>query len=52
VPKKILLWTVVIFAVFYLITQPESAASAVRTAVAWVGDAFASIATFLSSLFA
>ena len=51
-PKKILLWTVVIFVAFYLITQPTSAASAVRTAAAWVGDAFASIVTFLSALFA
>lgn len=51
-PKKILLWTVVIFVVFYVVTQPADAASAVRTAAGWVGTAFSSFITFLSSLFA
>ena len=52
VPKKILLWTVIAFAAFYLFTQPTSAANAVRGAAGAVGTAFASVITFLSSLFA
>jgi hypothetical protein len=52
VPKKLLIWTVIAFAAFYLFTQPTSAAGAVRGAAGAVGDAFGSVITFLSSLFA
>jgi hypothetical protein len=52
VPKKLLIWTVIAFAAFYLFTQPENAAGAVRGAASGVGDAFGSIITFISSVFA
>ncbi len=51
-PKKLLIWTVIAFAAFYLFTQPENAAGAVRGAASGVGDAFGSIITFISSVFA
>jgi hypothetical protein len=50
--RKFLIWTVIIFAAFYLITQPEGAAAAVRSAAGFVGNAFSSVITFLSTLFA
>lgn len=49
--KKILIWVVIAFAVFYLISQPSSAAGAVRGAASAVGAAFTSIITFFTSLF-
>jgi len=52
VAKKLVIWTVIAFAAFYLFTQPESAASAVRGAAAAIGSAFGSVITFFSSLFA
>ncbi len=39
-PKKLLIWTVIAFAAFYLFTQPTSAAGAVRGAAGAVGEAF------------
>ncbi len=41
---------VVIFALFYLFTRPESAAEAVKTAGGAVGNAFDSIITFFNAL--
>jgi len=52
VARKLLIWTVIAFAAFYLFTQPESAASAVRGAAEAIGNAFGSVITFFSSLFA
>jgi hypothetical protein len=48
--KRILAALVVGFFLFYLITQPESAASAVRTVFSAVGVAFQSIVRFFTSL--
>ena len=48
--KRILAILVVGFFLFYLITQPESAAAAVRTVFAAVGVAFRSIVRFFTSL--
>jgi hypothetical protein len=50
--KKLLTWFVIAFVAFYLFTEPQSAADAVRGAFSAVGDAFGSLVTFFSSLFA
>jgi len=50
-PKKLLIWSVIAFAGFYLFTQPANAADAVRRALSAAGDAFESVITFLSALF-
>ena len=49
--KKFLGVIAIAFAVFYMMTQPASAADAVRGAVAIVGDAFDSFVTFVTELF-
>lgn len=48
--KRIVVTIVVIFALFYLFTRPESAAQAVKTAGAAVGTAFDSVVTFFNTL--
>jgi hypothetical protein len=48
--KRILAVLVLGFFLFYLITQPEGAAAAVRTVFSAVGTAFRSIVTFFTSL--
>ena len=48
--KKALLLLVVLFAVFYLLTRPEGAASAVEGAAAAIIGAFESMARFFTSL--
>ena len=48
--KRVLLALVVGFFIFYLITNPEGAASAVRTVFAALGVAFRAIVQFFSSL--
>jgi hypothetical protein len=48
--KKVLLLLVIGFAIFYLLTRPEGAATAVEDATAGVVGAFESFARFLSSL--
>jgi hypothetical protein len=50
-PKKLLIWSVIAFAAFYLFTQPANAANAVGGAFSAVGDAFSSVITFLTALF-
>ncbi|GAB2667178.1 hypothetical protein [Kribbella swartbergensis] len=50
-PKKLLIWSVIAFAGFYLFTQPANAADAVGGAFSAVGDAFQSVITFLTALF-
>jgi hypothetical protein len=49
--KKLLGVIVIAFAVFYLFTQPQSAADAVRGAVSVLGDAFNAVITFIGALF-
>jgi hypothetical protein len=48
--KKGITFLVIAFALFYLVTQPEGAASAVKVAVAGVGQAFAAIIKFFNAL--
>jgi hypothetical protein len=48
--KRILVALVVGFFVFYLISQPEGAASAVRTVFSALGVAFRAIVRFFTSL--
>lgn len=48
--RKVLVLLVVTFAVFYLVTRPEDAASAVRTAFGALTRAFSSIVVFFTSL--
>lgn len=50
-PKKLLIWSVIAFAAFYLFTQPANAAAAVGGAFSAIGTAFDSVITFLSALF-
>ncbi|TWD75284.1 hypothetical protein FB561_6722 [Kribbella amoyensis] len=50
-PKKLLIWSVIAFAGFYLFTQPAGAADAVGGAFSAVGDGFQSVITFLTALF-
>ena len=48
--KRILAFLVAAFFVFYIITQPESAAAAVRTVFGAVAIAFQAIVRFFTSL--
>ncbi|HEU0180621.1 hypothetical protein ACWEOH_05860 [Agromyces sp. NPDC004153] len=48
--KRILIAAVVIFAVFYVVTRPQDAASAVEGAVGAVWNAGAAIGQFFTSL--
>jgi hypothetical protein len=49
--KKLLGVAAVAFALFYLLTQPQAAADAVRGGIAIVGDAFDALITFITALF-
>jgi hypothetical protein len=51
-PKKLLIWFLIGCAAFYLVTEPASAASQVRGLAGGIGDAFGSVITFISTLFA
>ena len=48
--KRVIVILIVGFFLFYLISQPESAASAVRTVFSAVAVAFRAIVRFFSSL--
>ncbi|WP_312854973.1 hypothetical protein [Agromyces agglutinans] len=48
--KRIVVALVVVFALFYLVTRPEDAATAVQAAVDAVWGAVSSIGVFFSSL--
>lgn len=48
--KKVLIWLVVAFVVFYVIQAPESSAQLVRSAGEALGDAARSLASFVGSL--
>jgi hypothetical protein len=50
--RKVLIWLAIAFAVFYLISQPASAAGAIKGAATGVEAAFTAIITFFTSLFA
>ena len=48
--KKILLWAVVIFIAWFLITNPQGAAAAFTGITNGIKGAFASMATFVTSV--
>lgn len=50
--KKILILAGVAIVLFYVITQPNSAANAVQGIFGWLRDGAEAIITFLRSLFA
>ncbi|MDP9431616.1 MAG: hypothetical protein M3P91_02535 [Actinomycetota bacterium] len=49
-PKKLLTWLIVAFAVFYILTEPASAASAVRGAAEGAERAGRQVVTFFTAL--
>jgi hypothetical protein len=48
--KKIVTWAVVVFLVYYLVTRPTGAASAMHSLFNVLKSAGSSLATFLNSL--
>lgn len=48
--KKVAIWVGIALAVFYVVTQPTSAASAVNSVIGWVMSAVDSLFTFVGSL--
>ncbi|GLX92786.1 MULTISPECIES: hypothetical protein [Herbidospora] len=50
--KKLLTYAAIAFVIFYLFTQPQGAAGAVRGVFDAVGDGANSLALFFNSLFA
>jgi NADPH-dependent curcumin reductase CurA len=48
--KKALMLTVAAFAIFFLLSQPVSAADSVKLATGAVGDAFTQVARFFGAL--
>ena len=49
--KKLLGGVVIAFALFYLLTQPQSAADVVQGAGAVIGEAFNAVIAFINALF-
>ncbi len=49
-PKKLLTWLIVAFAVFYILTEPASAAAAVRGAAESAAQAGTQVITFFTAL--
>ena len=49
--KKLLGGVAIAFALFYLLTQPQSAAEVVKGAGGVVGDAFNAAITFITAVF-
>ncbi len=50
VAKKVVTLLVIAFAAFYLLTQPESAAGAIKTALDAVVDGLEAVARFFTAL--
>ena len=48
--KKILMWALIVFVVFYLFTNPDGAANFVSHALSGLKSAGKSLSTFLSHL--
>lgn len=48
--RRLIVLLVLTFAVFYLVTRPQDAATAVRTLFGALGKAFSSIIVFFTSL--
>lgn len=49
--KKVVTWLVIAFVAFYLITNPEEAAGAVRGAGGLIGDGFEALIRFFTTVF-
>jgi hypothetical protein len=49
--KKIVTWVAIAFIAFYLLTNPEDAAGAIRGIGSWFADGFQAIIRFLTSVF-
>jgi hypothetical protein len=49
--KKIVTWVAIAFVAFYLISNPEDAAGAIRGIGSWFAQGFQAIITFLTSVF-
>lgn len=49
--KKVVTWLLIAFALFYVITAPESSADTVRSVLDGMADAARQFARFLQSLF-
>jgi hypothetical protein len=50
VAKKGITFLVIAFALFYLVTQPEGAANAVKDTISVIGDVFDAIIKFFNAL--
>lgn len=48
--KRIIAWLLLLFIVFFVVTQPETAASLVRSVFSGIGDAVSALASFFRSL--
>jgi len=48
--KKILTWAAIAFVIFYLVSQPSSAANVVQTVAGGLGSAADSLSTFVNNL--
>lgn len=49
-PKKIAIWTLIAFLVFYLVTQPAGAANIVSGIAGGIAGAFEGVGRFLNGL--
>lgn len=49
-PKKILIWALVAFLIFYLVTNPDNASSIVRGIAGGIAGGFRGVGEFLSGL--
>jgi hypothetical protein len=50
--RKLLGLAALVFVVFFVVTQPQSAATITRQGVSAVGDGFQAFVTFVTTLFA
>lgn len=48
--RRIIAWLVLLFVIFFIVTQPETAASLVRSVFSGIGDAVSALASFFRSL--
>ncbi len=49
-PKKYIMWAAIAFVAFYLLSQPQGAASVVNSAASGLQSAANSLATFINAL--
>ena len=48
--RKLIAWAIVVFVVFYVVTEPTHAAGTVHTVEGWLHSAANAMATFIDSL--